>query len=161
MANEKDGIKPSVIVFVALAALVLFAAAMFGSSYLDSQPPSAEKITMGVIEPAPAPPEAPELSERVRTFFLKGGIDECMDRHLGHDSRVEGILEIELLPAGGVANAEAKTEPNNGGVALCVQQRFGKGFTFSGPPQKVSYTFNARWDNARLVLGQNVTALKQ
>ena len=112
---------------------------------------------MSAIEPAAAPPESPEISERVRTFFMKGNVEECMQRHLGKDSRVEGLLEVELLPEGGVANAEAKTEPQNGGVALCVQQRFAKGFVFTGLTQKVSYTFNARWDSGRLVLGQNVT----
>ena len=155
---EKDGIKPSVIILGALVALVLFGAAMFGSSYLDARPTASEKITMSVIEPAPAPPGAPELSERVRTFFMKGNVDECMQRHLGRESRVEGLLEIELRPDGTIASAEVKTEPQNAGVGLCIQQRFARGFVFTGDSQKVSYTFNARWDSSRLVLGQNVTS---
>ena len=158
MSNEKDGIKPSVILFGALGLLVLFGGAMFASSYFDSKPPAPEKITMSVIEPASPPPDGPELSERIRTFFMKGDVEECMQRHLGKESRVEGLLEIELMPDGTVANAEAKTEPQNGGVALCIQQRFAKGFAFKGDSHKVSYTFNARWDSGRLVLGQNVTS---
>ncbi len=160
MANEKDGIKPSVILLGSLGLLGLFAAAMFGSSYFDTRPTAPEKFTMSAVEPAAAPPDAANLAERVRTYFMKGNIEECMQRHLGRDSRVEGILETELLPAGGVKNAEAKTEPQNGGVALCIQQRFANGFVFTGPAQKVSYSFTARWDNARLILGQNVTSTR-
>ena len=159
--NEKDGLKPSVILLGAVLLLLLIGAAIFGSSYLEARPTAPEKITISAIEPAAPPPEAPDLSERVRTFFMKGNVEECMQRHLGKDSRVEGLLEIELLPDGTVANAEAKTEPQNGGVALCVQQRFARGFTFSGDRQRVSYTFNARWDSTRLVLGQNVTSTRK
>ncbi len=160
-SDEKDGIKPSVILLGAVGLLVLFGAAMFASSYLDARPTAPEKITLSTIEPAAAPPDAPDLAERVRTFFMKGNVEECMQRHLGKDSRVDGLLEIELAPDGTVANAEAKTEPQNGGVALCVQQRFARGFTFTGPAQKVSYTFNARWESTRLVLGQNVTSTRK
>ena len=81
-----------------------------------------------------------------------------MERHLGRDIRLEGALAIELSPDGTCANAEAKTEPPNGGVALCIQQRFAKGFVFKGPVQRVSYTFNARWEGGRIALGQNVTS---
>jgi hypothetical protein len=158
MANNKDGIKPSVILIGAVVLLGVFAAAMYGSSLMDAGPPKPEKFTMSAIEPAPAPPEGPEINERVRTFFMKGNVEECMHRHLGKESRVDGLLEIELLPDGTVTNAEAKTEPQNGGVALCIQQRFARGFTFAGPNQKVSYTFNGRWDSGRLMLGQNVTS---
>jgi hypothetical protein len=157
-SNDKDGIKPSVILGAAGGVLVLFAAGMVASSYFDSRPTAPEKISMSAIEPAAAPPEAPEISDRIRTFFMKGNVEECMQRHLGHDSRVEGLLEIELLPDGTVANAGTKSEPQNAGVALCIQQRFARGFVFSGPNQKVSYTFNARWDGGRLVMGQNVTS---
>src|SRR5688500_4804930 len=122
--SEKDGIKPSVILLGAMVLLGLFGLAMFGSTYLEPRPTTAEKITLSVIDPAAPPPEAPELGERVRTFFMKGNVEECMQRHLGKDSRVEGVLEIELKPDGTAANAEAQTEPQNGGVALCVQQRF-------------------------------------
>lgn len=159
--NEKDGIKSSTILLGALGLLGLFAAAMFGSSYLEPRPTASEKITISAIEPAAAPPEAADLSERVRTFFLKGNVEECMHRHLGKDSRVEGVLEVELLPDGTIANAEAKTEPQNGGVALCVQQRFARGFVFAGAQQSVSYTFSGRWDSGRLVLGQNVTSVRK
>ena len=159
MANdEKDGVKPAVILLGAGAVLVLFAAAMFGSSYLDARPTAPEKVTMGAIEPAAAPPDAPEVSDRIRTFFMKGNVEECMQRHLGRDQRVDGVLELELLPDGTVTNPESKTEPHNAGVALCIQQRFTRGFTFAGGTQHVTYTFNARWDAGRLVLGQNVTS---
>jgi hypothetical protein len=130
---------------------------MYFSSAMSTGPDKPEKITMSAIEPADAPPEAPELSERVRTFFMKGNVEECMERHLGHDQRIEGALAIEINPDGTAANAEARTEPQNGGVALCIQQRFAKGFVFKGPPQRVAYTFNARWEGGRLALGQNVT----
>ncbi len=159
--NEKDGIKPSVLIVGALFLLLLFAGAMVGSTYLDARPVGSQKITMSGVEPAAAPPPAAEIAERIRTFFMKGNVEECMHRHLGKESRVDGLLEIELLPDGTISNAEAKTEPQNGGVALCIQQRFAKGFVFSAPTQRVSYTFNARWDADRLVLGQNVTSTRK
>ncbi len=156
--KERDGIPSAVIVLAALGLLVLFGVGMYVSSTMGSGPDQPQKITIGAIEPAAAPPDAPELSERVRTFFMKGNVEECMERHLGRDQRLEGALAIELSPDGTAANAEAKTEPPNGGVALCIQQRFARGFVFKGPPQRVSYTFNARWDQGRLALGQNVTS---
>lgn len=159
--RDQDGVKPGVLVLGAVGLLAVIAAALFGSSYLEAAPTAPQKIAMSVIEPADPPPDAPELSVRLRTFFMKADVDECMRRHLGKESRVEGVLEIELLPDGTVANAEVKTEPQNGGVALCVQQRFAKGFTFSGPSQRISYTFTARWENNRLVLGQNVATVRK
>ncbi|GEM_PF-3136996 len=162
MANdEKDGIKPSVILLGAVGLLVLFGGAMFASSYFDSGPRAPEKINAGAIEPADAPPEGGELSDRIRTFFMKGNVDDCMHRHLGKESRVEGLLEVELRPDGSATNAEARTEPHNAGVALCVQQKFARGFTFEGEIHRVSYTFNARWDSGRLVMGQNVASSKK
>ncbi len=159
MAAE-DGVKPSVLILGAFVLLAVIAALLFGSSYLEQQQAAPQKIQISAVPPAKPPPEGGELADRTRTFFMKADVAECMDRHLGKESRVEGLLEIELLPDGSVANAEAKTEPQNGGVALCLQQLFAKGFVFQGAPQKISYTFNARWDNNRLVLGQNVATTK-
>lgn len=160
MAAE-EGVKPSVLILGAFVLLAVIAALIFGSSYLEQQQAAPQKIVMSAVPPAKPPPEGGELSDRIRTFFMKADVPECMDRHLGKESRVEGILEIELKPDGTVGNAEAKTEPQNGGVALCLQQLFAKGFTFEGAPQPVSYTFNARWDNGRLVLGQNVSTTRK
>lgn len=159
--DEKDGIKPSVILLGAVGLLVLFGVGMFASSYLDSGPRAPEKITPGAIEPAAPPPEGGELSDRIRTFFMKGDVEECMNRHLGKESRVEGLLEVELRPDGTSTNGEARTEPHNAGVALCVQQKFARGFSFAGDVHRASYTFNARWDSGRLVMGQNVTSAKK
>lgn len=155
--QERDGIPTKVIVLGAVGVLALFGAGMFASTMVGNGPDAPQKITLAPIEPAAAPPEAADLSERVRTFFMKGNVEECMERHLARDQRLEGALAIELSPDGTASNGEARTDPPNGGVALCVQQRFAKGFTFKGPPQRVSYTFNARWDSGRLALGQNVT----
>ena len=88
-APEQDGIKPLKIVAGAVCVGVLFAGGMFASSTFDARPPAPEKITMSVIEPAAVPPEATEISDRIRTFFMKGNVEECMQRHLGKDSRVE------------------------------------------------------------------------
>jgi hypothetical protein len=157
MAKERDGISTGAILIGAIAVLALFGVGMYVSSTMNSGPEAPEKIQLAAIEPAPAPPDAPELSERVRVFFMKGNAEECMERHLGRDQRLEGQLAIELLPEGKTSNGEAKTEPPNGGVALCVQQRFANGFVFKGPPQRVSYNFTARWESGRIALGQNVT----
>jgi hypothetical protein len=153
-----DGIKPSVILLIALAALLLFAAAMVGSSSLEGDRSKSEPLRLGSIEPADAPPPGDDLSGRVRTFFIKGDLEECLRRHLVRDQRLSGTLAIELLPDGTVANSEVRTEPANGGLRRCVQQRFSRGFPFEGSPQKVQFSFSVSWDASRLVLGQNVSS---
>src|SRR4051794_7705485 len=102
--REGDGINSAVIVLGALGVAAVFGGVMYMLSLQSAAPPGPEKLTISNVEPAPPPPDAPELSERMRNFFMKGNVEECIERHLGHDQRVEGTLALELQPNGTVSN---------------------------------------------------------
>ena len=157
---EKDGISPNLILGIAVLGLALLAGWYFGSPYLfqDGPPPPVRLGGGSASETAPPPPDAPVLSDRVRIFFIKGGVEKCMQEHLAKELHVDGQLAVTLKPDGTAENAEARTEPSNPGVASCVTHRFAKGFPFSGEVQRVTYTFNARWENEKLQLTQNVSS---
>ena len=158
MAAEEG---PSGKLFVGLGVLgiALLCGWYFGSPYLfNDGPPPPTKLGGEAIETAPAPPDAPVLSDRIRLFFVKGGAEKCLEQHLAKELRVDGQLAVTLKPDGQAVNPETKTEPNNPGVAICITNRFSKGFTFTGEPQRVTYTFNGHWEGTKLEFGQNVSS---
>ncbi len=154
-----EGLSPRMVVVIGVLGLLLLGGWYFGSPYLFNEgPPPPTRLGGAGFDTAPAPPDAPLLSDRVRLFFMQGGGDACLEQHLGKGDRVEGQLAVTLTPDGKALNPETKTEPVNPGVAICITNRFSKGFSFSGQAQRVVYTFNGRWDGPKLVVGQNVSS---
>ncbi len=156
---SSDGMSGKLFMALGVLGLALVAGWYFGSPYLFKEgPPPPTRLGGAEVGTAPAPPDAPLLSDRVRLFFVKGGGDRCLEEHLGKETKVEGQLAVTLKPDGSAENAETKTDPLNPGVAMCINQRYSKGFTFTGPAQRVVYTFTGRWDDGKLVVGQNVSS---
>lgn len=155
---EKDGIKTSTVIVGGVALLALIAAALVVPGLLEGPVGQLKPLERPeAMEPAPPPPADPDFAVRARTFFLKGGAQRCFDRHLPQGQNLDGALVVTLTPAGEALEPELTTTPTNQGVALCVQQRFSRGFPFEGSPHKVTFSFRARWEPDRLTVGQNVT----
>ena len=154
---EQDGVKTSTVVIGGVALLVAIAAALVVPGLLEGPVGQVKPLDRPeAMEPAPPPPPDPDFTVRARTFFLKGGAQRCFERHLPQGQNLDGALVVTLTPDGQATEPELTATPQNQGVALCVQQRFSRGFTYDGPPRKVTFSFRARWEPDRLTVGQNV-----
>jgi hypothetical protein len=161
MASE--GVSPKLIIGLGAVAIALLLGWIFaGDLIFSASPPPPEPIrpdgSGSESVEAPQPPPPGPLEDRVRIFYFNSGVQDCLQRYLAKESRVEGTVDVEIFPDGRAQAPAVSTEPNNPAVAFCVEQRLSTAFVYEGKPLRVAYSFSGRWnDENRLSMGQNVS----